>query len=75
MKQEANKAIMEGARAEGKAEGKAEEAIGEAKSEIKKAKNIATNLLKKNMPIENIADITGLTISEVKELQKKTVNI
>ncbi len=80
MKQEANKAIMEGARAEGKAEGKAEgeaigEARGESKGEIKKAKNIAINLLKKNMPIKDIADITGLTIAEVKELQKITVNI
>ena len=80
MKQEANKAIMEGARAEGiiegEARGKAEgEAIGEARGEIKKAKNIAINLLKKNMPIEDIADTTGLTVAEIKELQKITVNI
>ncbi|MEK7273634.1 MAG: Rpn family recombination-promoting nuclease/putative transposase, partial [Candidatus Desantisbacteria bacterium] len=72
--------IMEGAReegitegmakgrAEGKAEGKAEgvaEGIAEGKAEIVK------NMIKLGMSLENIAQIIGLTISEVGELKEK----
>ena len=67
MKQSANKSVIEGAKAEGKAEGIVE---GESRGGVKKAKNIAINLLKINMPIEDIAKFTELTVPEIKELQK-----
>ena len=35
-----------------------------------KAKDIARNLLKKNMDVKDIADVTGLTIEEVNDLKK-----
>ena len=32
--------------------------------------NIAKNMLKKNMPIEDISDVTGLTIDEINNLRE-----
>ena len=45
------------------------EAKGEAKGEEKKAREIATKLLKKNMPLEEIEDITGLNQTEIEQIQ------
>jgi predicted transposase/invertase (TIGR01784 family) len=57
------------AEARGEAIGKARgEAIGEARGEKKKAYEFATKLLKKNRPIEEIIEYTGLTREEIEEL-------
>ncbi|MBQ9318645.1 MAG: hypothetical protein IJR82_03350 [Bacilli bacterium] len=34
-------------------------------------KEMARNMLKKNMSIEDISDVTGLTMEEVKKLKKE----
>lgn len=47
--------------------GNEREAEGEAKGRI----GIAENLLKKEMPVEEISEVTGLTIEQVKELAEK----
>jgi predicted transposase/invertase (TIGR01784 family) len=52
---------------EGKAEGKAE---GEAKGEAKAANQIALNMLRSNMSPELVTQFTGLTLKQVKRLQK-----
>ena len=52
-------------KAEGKAEGLEE---GLEKGEQRKAVKIALNLLKKGMSIEEVSDITGLSIQQIKEL-------
>jgi len=52
---------------DGKVEGKAE---GEVKGGAEKAKSIAIKMLKKNLPLEDIAECTGLAIFEIKELQR-----
>jgi predicted transposase YdaD len=52
---------------EGKAEGKAEGiAIGEEKGK----KESAIKMLKKNISLEDISEITGLSIEEIKSLKK-----
>jgi hypothetical protein len=39
---------------------------------MEKARNqIALNMLNKNMPLETIAELTGLTIAQIKKLQTK----
>jgi predicted transposase YdaD len=39
---------------------------------MEKARNqIALNMLNKNMPLETIAELTGLTIAQLKKLQAK----
>ena len=43
---------------------------GISKGENKKSIEIAKNMLKKNMPIEDISDITGLSIEEINKLTK-----
>ena len=43
---------------------------GISKGENKKSIEIAKNMLKKNMSIEDISDITGLSIEEINELRK-----
>ena len=43
---------------------------GISKGENKKSIEIAKNMLKKNMPIENISDITGLSIEKINKLTK-----
>ena len=43
---------------------------GISKGENKKSIEIAKNMLKKNMSIEDISDITGLTIEEINKLTK-----
>lgn len=68
MKKEANKAVMAGVRAEGRAEGIAE---GRAEGEMNKARNIAINLLKKNILIEDISDLTGLSIKEIIKIKEQ----
>ena len=46
------------------------EARGEARGEKSKAIAIARNALRKNMSVEDIVDITGLTAEEVNDLRK-----
>ena len=53
------------ARKAGKAEGKAE---GEAKGKAEGKMEVAKRLLAKGMKIEDVADVTGLSIKEIKEL-------
>ena len=43
---------------------------GISKGENKKSIEIAKNMLKKNMSIEDISDITGLSIAEINKLTK-----
>ena len=43
---------------------------GISKGENKKSIEIAKNMLKKNMSIEDISDITGLSIEEINKLTK-----
>ena len=43
---------------------------GISKGENKKSIKIAKNMLKKNMSIEDISDITGLSIEEINKLTK-----
>ncbi|MDR0842348.1 MAG: hypothetical protein LBP68_02890, partial [Acidobacteriota bacterium] len=54
------------AREEGRAEGREE---ARAEGEKLKAQAIARNAMKKNLPIEDIADITGLSREEVEKLR------
>jgi predicted transposase/invertase (TIGR01784 family) len=59
------------AREEGKAEGKAEGiAIGKAEGELKGKRETALNLLSMGMTEEHISKATGLSIEEIKTLQK-----
>lgn len=46
-------------------------AEGEAKGEAEKARNIAINLLKIGMSLEQIAEVTELSLQEVQALQKE----
>lgn len=52
-------------RAEGAAKGRAE---GEAKGRAEEKLEIAKNLLIKNIPIETIIEVTGLTKKEIEKL-------
>jgi predicted transposase/invertase (TIGR01784 family) len=45
-------------------------AIGEERGELKKAKEMALKLLAKEMDITDIAEITGLSKTEVSNLEK-----
>ncbi|MEK7812919.1 MAG: hypothetical protein AAB296_04090, partial [Candidatus Desantisbacteria bacterium] len=60
--------IMEGAREEGITEGRAE---GMAEGRTEEREKIVKNMIKLGMPIEDIAQIIGLTISEAGELKEK----
>ena len=51
--------------AEGRAEGRAE---GIAEGEISKAKQIAKKMKNKNIPIDEIIELTGLSKSEIEKL-------
>jgi predicted transposase YdaD len=42
---------------------------GEARGARSRETEIALNLLRKNMPLETIAEVTGLTIEQIQELQ------
>ncbi|MEA5479641.1 Rpn family recombination-promoting nuclease/putative transposase [Pseudanabaena galeata UHCC 0370] len=56
---------------EGKAEGIAEgEAKGEAKGKVETTKQIAFNMLRSNLAIDLIVQITGLSLKQVQKLQK-----
>jgi predicted transposase YdaD len=57
--------------AEGEAKGKAEgEAKGKAEGERAKAIAIAENALKMNMPVADIARLTGMPVSDIEALEK-----
>ena len=43
---------------------------GIEKGEKKKSKKIALKLLARNFPLDEIADLTGLSIEEIKELEQ-----
>lgn len=47
------------------------EAKGEAKGKAEKARNVAVNLLKIGMNLEQIAEVTELSLEEVQALQKQ----
>lgn len=64
--QDACVAAKEDGFAEGKAEGRAE---GLAEGEANKAREIAFELLKKQIPVEIISETTGLTEDEIRHLQ------
>ena len=57
-------AMIENARAEGKTEGKAE-------GEAKKANSIALKLLKKGMSIEEVIEMTEMSVGEINDLMNK----
>jgi predicted transposase/invertase (TIGR01784 family) len=45
-------------------------AIGEERGELKKAKETARKLLAKGIDVADIAEVTGLSVKEIKALQK-----
>jgi predicted transposase/invertase (TIGR01784 family) len=59
------KGIKKG-RAEGEAKGRAE---GEAKGRAEEKISIARGLIKMNMPLTDIANVTGLSIEEIKRIE------
>ena len=61
-------AMIENARAEGEAAG---EARGEARGELKKANAIALKLLKKGMSIEEVIEMTEISVEEINDLMNK----
>ena len=60
------KAIYQAGLDNGKEEG---EKLGRKKGRVETMKEVAKKLLKQNMKIENIAEITGLTIEEIEKLK------
>ena len=57
-------------RVEGEKLGRAEgEKLGREKGRVETMKEVAKKLLKQNMKIENISEITGLTIEEIEKLK------
>ena len=65
MKRAADKGILETAIEKGKAEG-LEEGMKKAQN------NVILAMLKKNLPIDQIAEITGATVDEIAKLQENT---
>ncbi|MDR1236206.1 MAG: hypothetical protein LBJ96_04320 [Holosporaceae bacterium] len=60
------------AREEGKAEGRAEgRAEGKAEGALEKTRALALKMLKKGTSIEDIADLTELSIEEIESLKNK----
>ena len=60
--------------AKGKAEGKAEgEAEGEAKGKAETARKVALNLLGIGMSLEQVAQVTELSIEQVRVLQQEII--
>jgi len=66
MKRSSEKAIREKLVDKGKAEGRVE---GRAEGEIKKSKEIALKMLKRNRPIDEIIEDTGLSMTEIQSLK------
>jgi predicted transposase/invertase (TIGR01784 family) len=61
--------VIDNIRMEGKLQGKLEGKLeGEIEGEIKKSRKIAKNLLKMNMPIEQIALVTELSFEEIQKM-------
>ena len=60
------KAIYQAGLDNGKEEG---EKLGRKKGRVETMKEVARKLLKQNMNIENVAEITGLTIEEIEKLR------
>ena len=60
------KAIYQAGLDNGKEEG---EKLGRKKGRVETMKEVAKKLLKQNMNIENVAEITGLTIEEIEKLR------
>jgi predicted transposase/invertase (TIGR01784 family) len=58
--------VLDTAKMEGRAEGRAE---GEAKGRAEEKVSIARGLIKMNMPLTDIANVTGLSIEEIKEIE------
>ncbi len=62
--------ILEQGKAKGMAEGKAE---GKAKGMAETARKIALNLLGIGMSLEQVAQVTELSIEQVRVLQQETI--
>jgi predicted transposase/invertase (TIGR01784 family) len=58
--------VLDTAKMEGRAEGRAE---GEAKGRAEEKISIARGLIKMNMPLTDIANVTGLSIEEIKGIK------
>jgi predicted transposase/invertase (TIGR01784 family) len=66
---------IEKGRAEGIEKGRVEgEARGEAKGEAKNKLETAQKLLLKKMPVKDIAEVTGLSLAEIKKLAKADIS-
>ena len=64
------KAIYQAGLNNGKEEGRVEgEKLGREKGRVETMKEVAKKLLKQNMKIENVSEITGLTIEEIEKLK------
>ena len=62
------KAIYQAGLDNGKEEG---EKLGRKKGRVETMKEVAKKLLKQNMNIENVAEITGLTIEDIEKLKEE----
>lgn len=66
-----NQSILQEGLAEGKAKGKAEGiAEGKAKGIAEATKQIALNMLRSNIAMDLVVQITGLSLKQVEKLQK-----
>jgi hypothetical protein len=50
------------------------ERMAEVRGEERKQQAITLNLLRKNMPLEMIAEVTGLTVEQIQQLQFSSIN-
>jgi predicted transposase/invertase (TIGR01784 family) len=50
------------------------EQMAEAKGEERQKQTIALNMLRKNIPLETIAELTGLTIDQLQQLQSNSTD-
>lgn len=60
--------IYQEIKSEGKLEGKAE---GKDEGKDEKAREVAVNLLKVGMMVEQVASVTGLSIEQVQQVQQQ----
>ena len=67
-REEGRKEGREEGRREGKLEGEVE---GERKGERKGVKKVAENMLARNMDLQIIHELTGLSVKQIKALQQK----
>jgi predicted transposase/invertase (TIGR01784 family) len=64
-----------GARREGELAGRREgELVGRREGELEANRMVARNLLKKSFSWDDVAEITGLSLNEIKELSQKNTH-